>query len=186
MTNKLKVQYKNVDELIPYANNARTHSDKQITQIAASIKEFGFNDPIGLDGDNGLIEGHGRLLAAKKLGLKQVPTIELSHLSDAQKKAYILAHNKIALNAEWDEEVLAAELEALKELDFDFELTGFDNFGQEGNKEKSIPIKDFESSFVKAELVVSFNEEDRFEIINAITSALSGFNNASIECVGDE
>ena len=124
---KLKVEYKNIDELIPYVNNARTHSENQVTQISASIKEFGFNDPIGLDGENGIIEGHGRLLAAKKLKMKEVPTIELSHLSDTQKKAYILAHNKLALNAGWDDDLLAAELEELKRLDLDFSVVGFED-----------------------------------------------------------
>lgn len=96
---QLTVTYKRVDELIPYVNNARTHSDDQVTQIASSIKEFGFNNPILTDGENGVIAGHGRLLAAKKLGMREVPTIELSGMSDAQKRAYILADNKLALDA---------------------------------------------------------------------------------------
>lgn len=123
----MQVIYKPIDELIPYVNNARIHSDKQIDQIAASIKEFGFNNPILLDGDNGLIAGHGRLLAAKKLKLTEVPCIELAHLSDTQKKAYILADNKLALNSEWDEELLKLELDELKASDFDLDLTGFDD-----------------------------------------------------------
>ena len=102
----LEVIYRKTSELIPYVNNARTHSDEQVAQIAASIKEFGFNAPILLDGDNGIIAGHGRLMAAKKLGLEQVPCIELKHLSEAQKKAYILADNKLALNAGWDSQLL--------------------------------------------------------------------------------
>ena len=121
----MNVVSKSVDSLIPYANNARTHNDEQITQIAASIKEFGFNNPILLDGSNGVIAGHGRLLAAKKLGLKTVPCIELSHLSEAQKKAYILADNKIALNSGWDMDLLNVEL---GELDADLRsLTGFND-----------------------------------------------------------
>ena len=122
---KMQVVYKKTDALIPYINNARTHSDAQVSQIAASIKEFGFNNPILLDGDNGIVAGHGRCLAAKKLGIKEIPCIELSHLSDAQKKAYILADNKIALNAGWDDETLLAELEELKTLDVDFSILGF-------------------------------------------------------------
>ncbi len=122
---KLKVEYKSVDKLIPYVNNARTHDEKQVTQIAASIKEFGFNNPILLDGDNGVVAGHGRLMAAKKLGLKEVPCIELSHLTEVQKKAYILADNKLAENAGWDEKLLQVELESLGAAGFDISLAGF-------------------------------------------------------------
>jgi DNA modification methylase len=121
----LEIVNKSTEELIPYVNNARTHSDEQINQIAGSIKEFGFNNPILLDGENGVVAGHGRLLAAKKLGLKEVPCIELSHLTEAKKKAYILADNKIALNSGWDNELLNIELEELKDEDIDLNLIGF-------------------------------------------------------------
>lgn len=121
----LEIVNKSVEELIPYANNARTHSEEQVIQIAASIKEFGFNNPILLDGENGVVAGHGRLLAAKKLGLKEVPCIELGHLTEAKKKAYILADNKIALNSGWDNELLNIELEELKDEDIDLNLIGF-------------------------------------------------------------
>lgn len=114
-----------VSELIPYANNSRTHSDEQVLQIAASIKEFGFLNPIIVDGSNGIIAGHGRVMAAKKLSIKELPCIDASHLTEAQKKAYIIADNKLALNAGWDDEILRVEFEALKELDFDLSLTGF-------------------------------------------------------------
>ena len=114
-----------VIDLIPYVNNARTHSDEQILQIASSIKEFGFTNPILIDGENGIIAGHGRLMAAKKLGMEDVPTIELSHLSTAQKKAYIIADNKLALNSGWNDALLALEFADLNELGFDLELTGF-------------------------------------------------------------
>src|SRR5574343_124259 len=124
---KTQIILKNPSDLIPYVNNARTHSETQINQIAASIKEFGFNNPILTDGDNGIIAGHGRLQAALKLGLKEVPVIELSHLTDIQKKAYILADNRLAELAEWDNELLNIELEELKFSDFDIELTGFEN-----------------------------------------------------------
>ena len=113
-------------DLIPYINNARTHSDSQVSQIAASIKEFDFNNPVLSDGKNGIISGHGRILAAKKLGLETVPVIELSHLSEIQKRAYILAENKLAENAGWDDELVQVELEALSAEDFDISLTGFD------------------------------------------------------------
>lgn len=112
-------------DLIPYANNSRTHSDEQVLQIAASIKEFGFLNPIIVDGDNGIIAGHGRVMGAKKLGIEELPCIDASHLTEAQKKAYIIADNKLALNAGWDDEILRVEFETLKELDFDLELTGF-------------------------------------------------------------
>ncbi|CAH0242851.1 site-specific DNA-methyltransferase [Roseomonas sp. CECT 9278] len=112
-------------DLIPYARNARTHSDAQVAQIAASIREFGFTNPVLTDGDNGIIAGHGRVLAARKLGMDEVPVIELAHLTPAQRKAYILADNKLALNAGWDEDLLRLELAELQGLGFDLELTGF-------------------------------------------------------------
>lgn len=122
---KLEIVYKNIDELLPYVNNARTHDEMQINQIAASIKEFGFNSPIAIDNDNVILCGHGRLLGAKKLGLKEVPTVCLSHLTPQEKKAYILADNKIALNSGWDFDLLKLEFEDLKSVDFDLSLTGF-------------------------------------------------------------
>ena len=121
----LKVEYKNIKELIPYCNNSRTHSDDQVLQIASSIKEFGFTNPVLIDGQGGIIAGHGRIMAAQKLKMDEVPTITLSDLSDAQKKAYIIADNKLALNSGWDDELLKIELEQLKELDFDLGLIGF-------------------------------------------------------------
>ena len=116
-----------LDALIPYARNARTHSDTQVAQIAASIAEFGWTNPILIDGERGLIAGHGRLLAARKLELQEVPAIELAHLTPEQKKAYILADNKLAENAGWDAELLKLELVELKAADFDMELMGFTN-----------------------------------------------------------
>jgi len=120
-----KLEWRQISDLIPYARNARTHSDEQVAQIAASIKEFGWTNPILVDGDNGIIAGHGRLAAARKLGNTEVPVIELTGLSEAQKRAYILADNKLALNAGWDIDLLAEELKELKDLNFDLELTGF-------------------------------------------------------------
>ena len=121
----LKVEYKNIKELIPYCNNSRTHSDDQVLQIASSIKEFGFTNPVLIDDQGGIIAGHGRIMAAQKLKMDEVPTITLSGLSEAQKKAYIIADNKLALNSGWDDELLKIELEQLKELDFDLGLIGF-------------------------------------------------------------
>ena len=122
---KAKIVYKKVVDLIPYARNSRTHSDDQVTQIASSIREFGFTNPILIDEKDSIIAGHGRIMAAKKLDISEVPCIALSHLTDAQKKAYVIADNKLALNAGWDDELLALELEELKDLDFDLALTGF-------------------------------------------------------------
>lgn len=123
----LKVVYKNIQDLIPYINNSRTHSDDQVNQVAASIKEFGFTNPILIDEDGGVIAGHGRLMAAKKLNIESIPTILLEGLTPAQRKAYVIADNKLALNSGWDNELLALEIEQLKELDFDIDLLGFDD-----------------------------------------------------------
>jgi DNA modification methylase len=116
-----------IDKLIPFARNPRTHSDAQIAQIAASIAEFGFNNPILVDTNSGIIAGHGRLLAARKLQLTEVPVIVLDHLTEKQKRAYVIADNKLAENAGWDEELLAAELAALQQEDFDVSLIGVDD-----------------------------------------------------------
>lgn len=126
MENTINQSTAKTDSLIPYARNSRTHSDEQVAQIAASIKEFGFLNPIIVDGENGIIAGHGRLLAAQKLGIDEVPVVEAAHLTEAQKRAYIIADNKLALNAGWDNEMLALELGELGELGFDLGLTGFD------------------------------------------------------------
>jgi len=114
-----------VDTLIPYARNARTHNDSQVAQIAASIAEYGWTNPILTDGERGVIAGHGRLMAARKLDLKEVPVIELAHLTPEQKKAYILADNRIAENAGWDQELLKLELAELQAADYDLSLMGF-------------------------------------------------------------
>lgn len=121
-----EITLRSVEQLIPYARNARTHSDEQIAQIAASIREFGWTNPVLLDGNDGIIAGHARLQAARKLGLKQVPCLELAHLTEAQKRAYILADNRLALNAGWDLALLAGEIQDLKGEDFDLNLLGFD------------------------------------------------------------
>jgi len=120
-------QYKQqaVEDLIPYARNARTHSDEQVDKIAASIREFGFLNPVITDGDNGIVAGHGRIMAAKKLGMDEVPTVEAAHLTDAQKRAYILADNRLALDAGWDDELLRVEFTELQDAGFDLNLTGF-------------------------------------------------------------
>src|SRR5580698_4771926 len=116
-----------IEKLVPFARNPRTHSEAQINQIAASIAEFGFNNPILVDTKAGIIAGHGRLLAARKLGLTEVPVIVLDHLSESQKRAYVIADNKLAENAGWDDELLRSELAALLEEDFDVSLLGFED-----------------------------------------------------------
>jgi hypothetical protein len=117
---------KKAADLIPYANNTRTHSDKQVMQIASSIKEFGFTNPVLIDQDGGIIAGHGRVMAAVKLKMDEVPCIELSHLTKAQKKAYIIADNKLALNAGWDEDLLKLEIQNLIDEKCDISILGFD------------------------------------------------------------
>lgn len=121
----LSIKYVAINKLIPYANNSRTHDDAQIAQIAASIKEFGFTNPILIDKDDSIIAGHGRVLAARKLNLKAVPTIKLEGLTETQKRAYIIADNKLALNAGWDNDLLMVELDALNNADFDMAILGF-------------------------------------------------------------
>jgi DNA modification methylase len=125
--NTLNVEYRKVAALIGYARNPRTHSDEQVAKIAASIVEYGWTNPVLVDGDNGVIAGHGRLAAARKLGLDDVPVIELAHLSPTQKRAYVITDNRLALDAGWDEELLALELAELSEAGYDLELTGFDD-----------------------------------------------------------
>lgn len=151
MDNNLQYYLADISEIIPYARNARTHSEAQIAQIAASIKEFGFISPIIIAEDNTILCGHGRFYAAQRLGLKKVPCIKEEHLSEAQRKAYIIADNKLSLNAGWDDELLAVELADLQGEGFDLSLTGFDekeiaSIFDDGNEAK-------EDNFdVKAEL----------------------------------
>jgi len=125
MLGATKIEWLSVETLIPYAKNARTHSDEQVAQIAGSIKEFGFNNHVLVDKDNSVIAGHGRLMAARKLGMDKVPVVQLGHMTEAQRKAYVLADNRIALNSGWDTGMLSIELQDLKD-DIDLSLLGFD------------------------------------------------------------
>jgi len=164
------INNKKVTELIPYVNNARTHSEEQVIQIAASIKEFGFTNPVLIDGENGIIAGHGRLMAAKKLGMEEVPTIELSHLSEAQRKAYILADNKLALNSGWDNDLLAIEFAELGALGFDLELTGFssEEIGVEGFEADEVEMPDLRSGDKEPFQQMTFTlHDDQVEQIKA-------------------
>jgi len=122
---QLNVKYRKVEDLIPYVNNSRKHSDEQVAQISASIKEFGWTNPILIDGTNSIIAGHGRLMAARKLKMDEVPTIELAHLTDTQRKALVIADNKLALNADWDNTLLTIELDELLKDGFALDILGF-------------------------------------------------------------
>ena len=140
----LSIEYKPTGELVPYVNNSRTHSEQQVQQVAASIKEFGFTNPILIDHDGGIIAGHGRLQAAQLLSLDEVPTITLEGLTEAQRKAYVIADNQIALNSDWDLDALNVEVARLTELDFDINLLGLnDKFLSDlCNEEQEIEIED--------------------------------------------
>ena len=121
----MQIEHLALDALIPYARNSRTHSDEQVAQVAASIREFGFTNPVLIDGDGGIIAGHCRVMAARKLGLADVPCIRLAHLTEMQRRAYIIADNKLALNAGWDEDMLSLEMLDLRDADYALPLTGF-------------------------------------------------------------
>lgn len=168
---ELKIEYKKVDDLLPYARNARTHSESQVNQLAASIKEFGFNNPVAIDANGMILCGHGRVMAAKKLGLEEVPTVSLSHLSPTQKKAYILADNKLALNAGWDNDMLKLELEDLKLENFDLNIAGFDD--KEIDKLLADPFADDSDQIDYSEktniVIECTNEEEQEELYNEFT-----------------
>ncbi|CAB4146791.1 ParB/Sulfiredoxin [uncultured Caudovirales phage] len=176
---KLKIQYKPIADLIPYARNSRTHSDAQVAQIAASIKEFGWTNPVLLDGENGIIAGHGRVMAAHKLGETEVPTIELSHMDENQKRAYIIADNKLALNADWDNEMLALEINDLKDAGYDLGLIGFslDEIEELNPEEKEntytqkVDIPTYEPSAEKPDVKDLFDDTNAFNLIEKIKSS---------------
>lgn len=176
---KLKIQYKPIQDLIPYARNSRTHNDAQVAQIAASIKEFGWTNPVLLDGTNGIIAGHGRVLAAQKLGETEVPTIELSHMDENQKRAYIIADNKLALNAGWDNEMLALELADLKDAGYDLALTGFsmdeiqdlDPEETENTYTQKVDVPTYEPSGDKPDITELFDDSHAFNLIEKIKSS---------------
>jgi ParB-like chromosome segregation protein Spo0J len=168
----LEIKYRLTSELIGYVNNSRTHSDDQVAQISASIKEFGFTNPLLLDESSGIIAGHGRLLAAKKLSMDEVPTITLVGLTDIQRKAYVIADNKLALNAGWDDELLALELKSLQGEDFDLSLIGFDvdelalllepEEADFSDKNKELDLNDFDD-----EMQMKFNlSKDQYDFIS--------------------
>ena len=176
----MEITYKKVKDLIPYINNSRTHSEEQVNQIVASMNEFGFTNPLLIDEKDNIIAGHGRLLASKKLNMEEVPCIVLSSLTETQKKAYVIADNKMALNAGWDEELLKIELENLKELDFDLELTGFSSkeidkiFEEESAKNpytSKISIPEYEIKGEQPEISTLLSETKANELINKINKS---------------
>jgi len=181
----LKIVYKPIDDLIPYVNNSRTHSEQQIIQIASSIKEFGFTNPVLTDGENGIIAGHGRVLAARKLDLKEIPTIDLKHLNETQRKAYIIADNKLALNAGWDEEILKIELESLPA--FETELTGFSaeeiNLlfnGWDSDIERMSDI-DAQDSLSKERIVIKCDPDEKEFLWEKITNLVDSLGLDNVE-----
>ena len=141
MTTTTEMQLVDINKLIPYVNNARTHSPEQITKLRSSLREFGFVNPIIVDKDFNVLAGHGRLAAAKAEGITEVPCVFAEHLTEAQKKAYIINDNRSALDAGWDDELLKVEMEALQDMGFDLSMTGFDEseladlFGEEKDTE---------------------------------------------------
>jgi len=169
-----------VSKLIPYANNSRTHDDAQVAQLAASIKEFGFRNPILVDG-MGIIAGHGRLMAARKLGLDKVPTIDCSDMTETQKKAYIIADNKLALNSGWDSELLKLEITDLQNTDFDLSLLGFnqEEFAALTEEFQADFIEEFDEINENVNFIVKCENIAQKEIIKAklgITSEKIGFD----------
>ena len=161
-----------IDKLIPYARNSRTHSDSQIAQIAASIKEFGFVNPVLIDEEGGIIAGHGRVMAARKLGIAEVPCIRLSHLNENQKRAYIIADNKLALNAGWDDELLKLEIQDLSDNEFNLDLIGFSAYEllkiMDLEEKEEQPDQPVEAVF---EVVISCaNEAEQENIFEMMTS----------------
>jgi hypothetical protein len=176
-----RIEQWDIDRLLPYAKNSRTHSEEQIAQIAASIKAFGFTNPILVGDDGVIVAGHGRLSAARKLGLKQVPVIVLDHLSDTERKALVIADNKLALNAGWNLDMLALEIADLKDSDFNIDLLGFNeeelteildvDLEQDNPYTKKVEAPTYEPSGEKPNVKDLYDDSKAFEIIDAIKKA---------------
>ncbi len=171
----MKIEQIPTADLIPYGKNSRTHTDFQVAQIAGSIREFGFTNPVLIDGENGIIAGHGRVMAAGKLGLAKVPCIRLAHLTETQKRAYIIADNKLALNAGWDEEMLGLELAELREEDFDLGLLGFDEseLGSFDVEEGDMPELSSDDKQPFQQMTFTVHDEQAEDVQAAITKAKS-------------
>jgi ParB-like chromosome segregation protein Spo0J len=167
---KQKLEYIAIGDLKPYEANSRTHSAEQVQQIARSIEEFGFTNPVLIDQDNGIIAGHGRVEAAKQVSMDLIPCIRLSHLSEAQKRAYVIADNKLALNAGWDDATLRSEIEALQDLEFDISLLGFDDIelGKMFDEPEEPQLKDEQYSEVFNIIVECKDEDEQEKIFNRL------------------
>jgi len=162
-----KIKTRKIEDLLPYAKNSRNHSDSQIAQIAASISEFGFTNPVLIKPNGEIIAGHGRVLAAMRLKLTEVPCIELSHLTDTQARAYVIADNQLALNATWNEEMLSLELADLQSENFEIELLGFSKEFLETLKTEEFEFspKDKNSYVEKLEIKINFDNEDEMQML---------------------
>lgn len=177
-----------LERLVPYNRNSRKHSTEQVAQIAASIVEFGFTNPILVDSHDGIVAGHGRFEAAQELSLPTVPVVVLDHLSERQRKAYVIADNKLALNASWDVDVLAGELQELRDDGFDLDLVGFTDAEIEGlmkdgwdsDLEAIEKIEEKDSS-AKGKLTISFNEWDREQVREAVTNLIDSLGIEGVE-----
>ena len=202
----MEITQREVDTLIPYVNNTRTHSQEQVQQIASSIKEFGFTNPILIDEKNGVIAGHGRIMAAQLLGIKEVPTITLTGLTEAQIKAYIIADNKLALNAGWDEEPLKIELQDLIDNDFDIDLLGFSkeeiaelglddlNIDLDLDKTKEDDVPDIEENpIIKIGDLIELGQNYQHRLLcgdstneSDVKKLINGeFKNSKVHCISD-
>lgn len=178
----LKIEYRKVADLTEYPGNARLHSEKQVDEIAASITKFGFNIPISIDDSGEIIAGHGRLMAAKKLGMDEVPCVTLGHLSPAQRRAYVIADNKIALNSEWDIELLTREIQELKGLEIDVSDLGFSDLEISeilGERHEHIPkhgVADFNDQGVGYKeqfgvIVICSGEAEQKEVYDSLVAS---------------
>ena len=173
MNEQCFIEYLPTSGLVPYARNSRTHSDEQVAQIAGSIREFGFTNPVLIDAEDGIIAGHGRVMAANRLGLNEVPCIRLSHLTGAQKRAYIIADNKLALNSGWDDEMLKIELQELDDIGFDLDLIGFsdEELGiyidlEESSDKEPPPVSEPKSNYIEQHgVIVLCKDEVEQEVV---------------------
>jgi ParB-like chromosome segregation protein Spo0J len=174
----LAIEYRPLNALIPYARNSRTHSDAQVAQIAASIREFGWTNPVLVDEQQTIVAGHGRVLAAQKLGLESVPTITLAGLTDAKRRAYVIADNKLALNAGWDEEMLKVELQELTDAGLDVAMVGFSPeelnvlFNGWQSDIESVEKHGENTDGIGATLKLKVSEESKQLAVQAVTNAL--------------
>ena len=167
MGEKLKIEYVSVDSIMPYARNAKLHPQQQVEQIKRSIKDYGMNDPIGV-WHNEIVEGHGRLMACKELGITEIPIIRLEHMSDEQRKQYMLVHNQTTMNSDFDLDILSEELDSL--LDFDAEFYDFDvNFGDDDEVDKHEEIKEVEYKESISVVVACENDEQAESLFEKLT-----------------